>query len=219
VPKKSFENVAPHVEGLEHVAPRTLPVQKRAVETVNHILETAAKLIDQVGIEAFNTNLLAEQAGVRIRTIYRYFPNKLAVLTALLLRLNDEADERLGPISDLADPERDWRALLDFWIDELMLWTRERPGARLIMSWAYSVPELLAVQQHCNEEWAREMMSALSARGVDLPPKRLYAMGRGIIEVMDALSILAASKLDEGADEVIDEMRLWIVSYLSNYLE
>jgi AcrR family transcriptional regulator len=219
VPKVSFQSVSPYVHGLGHLAQRKQPVQKRAVETVNLILETAAKLIDQVGIEAFNTNLLAEQAGLRIRTIYRYFPNKLAILTALLLRLNDEADERMGPVEDFADPDKDWRALVDFWIDELMAWTNERPGARLIMSWSYSVPELLAVQQHLNEAWASEMMECMRSRGVDRPQEQLHAICRSVIEVMDALSMLAYAKDCGSTQAVTNEMRLWLKSYLAHYLD
>ena len=40
-------------------------------------------VLDEVGVDGFNTNLLAERAGVRVRTVYRYFPNKGALLAAV----------------------------------------------------------------------------------------------------------------------------------------
>ncbi|MBW1844388.1 MAG: TetR/AcrR family transcriptional regulator, partial [Deltaproteobacteria bacterium] len=105
---------------------------------MDRILETAAELVDEVGVVGFNTNLLAERAGIRIRTIYRYFPSKLGILSALIHHLNADSEERLKQLSDLGNPECDWRELIGEWIDDLMKWTRERPGARLLMSWSNS---------------------------------------------------------------------------------
>ena len=71
---------------------RVSPRQARARETVARILDTAAVLLDEVGVDDFNTNLLAERAGVRVRTVYRYFPNKSAVILALAERVVSEWD-------------------------------------------------------------------------------------------------------------------------------
>jgi AcrR family transcriptional regulator len=147
--------------------PRTLPVQKRARETVDLILEAAAELVDEVGVVAFTTDLLAQRAGIRIRTVYRYFPNKLGVLRALLLHPNAESEEQLAQFSLLADRERDWREVVDAWVDDLVVWSRKRPGVCLIMDWAYSVPELLVEQERLNKECAQDMMRALRARRGD----------------------------------------------------
>src|SRR5208337_3897634 len=92
-----------------HLAPRRQPVQERAHKTVDLILDTAASLLAEAGIEAFNTNLLAQRAGLRIRTIYRYFPNKLAVMTALAERMAAEWDGWFDGFRALSDPRADWR--------------------------------------------------------------------------------------------------------------
>ena len=199
--------------------PRTLPVQKRARETVDLILEAAAELVDEVGIVAFTTELLAQRAGIRIRTVYRYFPNKLGVLRALLLHLNAESEEQLGPYSLLGDRERDWREVVSLWVDELIVWSRTRLGARLIMDWGFAVPELLEEQERLNLGWTRDMMSALRDRGVEIPSKQLYGVCRTFVEMLDLLSIRANAQTDEYPDEVVEEMRRALISYLANYLD
>jgi AcrR family transcriptional regulator len=207
---------------LEHYAqlkPRTLPIQKRARETVDLILEAAAELVDEVGVVGFTTELLAQRAGIRIRTVYRYFPNKLGVLRALLLHLNAESEEQLGPYSLLADRERDWRELVNFWVDELIVWSRRRRGVRLIMDWAYAVPELLLEQERLNMGWTRDMMRALRARGVEIPSNQLYGVCRTFVEMLDLLSIRASAQTDEHSDDVVEEMRCALISYLANYLD
>jgi hypothetical protein len=49
---------------------------------------------------------------------------------ALLLHLSQESDEQLEPFSALADRQRDWRELVDFRVDDLIVWSRKRPGVR-----------------------------------------------------------------------------------------
>ncbi|WP_199243236.1 TetR/AcrR family transcriptional regulator [Vitiosangium sp. GDMCC 1.1324] len=50
------------------------------------ILEAAAQLLEAQGFAAFNTNAVAERAGVSIGSLYQYFPGKDALLIALMRR-------------------------------------------------------------------------------------------------------------------------------------
>lgn len=68
------------------VLSRRNPRQERAHETVAVILDAAWQLIQQ-GLPGFNTNRIAERAGVSIGTLYGYFPNKQSILVALARRL------------------------------------------------------------------------------------------------------------------------------------
>ncbi len=63
--KKSQVETPQVLEGNEKLEPRSHPVQERSRKTVNRILETAAELVDEVGVVGFTTNLLAEQADIR----------------------------------------------------------------------------------------------------------------------------------------------------------
>ncbi|MFG6466647.1 TetR/AcrR family transcriptional regulator [Roseateles sp. BYS87W] len=66
--------------------PRKRPTQLRAVETVACILEAAAQILEAQGRAGFNTNAVAERAGVSIGSLYQYFPGKEALLIALMQR-------------------------------------------------------------------------------------------------------------------------------------
>ncbi|MBB6254656.1 TetR/AcrR family transcriptional regulator [Nitrospirillum iridis] len=69
--------------------PRKSPRQARAAETVRIILEAAARILEARGLDGFNTNAVAERAGVSIGSLYQYFPGKDA-LTAALIRADGE---------------------------------------------------------------------------------------------------------------------------------
>jgi AcrR family transcriptional regulator len=66
------------------IKPRKMPRQTRAIATRNAILEAAAQIISAAGLAAFNTNAVAERAGVSIGTLYQYFQNKDALMAALI---------------------------------------------------------------------------------------------------------------------------------------
>jgi AcrR family transcriptional regulator len=219
-PQYSLENVAPELAGRERLKPRALPVQKRARATVLRILEYAAALIDEVGVEGFNTNLLAQRAGVRVRTVYRYYPSKLAILTELVFRLNETFnDEYGGPMSLLGDPRRDWRELQDMWIDRQLDFVREVPGARLMLGAAHGYPELLELQDRMYDHLAQELEAALRARGLELPAAQMRALCRSMPEVFDRLAMVVHKVEGEQADALRAEMKRWILGHLSQYLD
>ncbi len=63
------------------------PQQQRAIKTYEAILSATGELLREVGLERISTNIIAERAGVTVPALYRYFPNKYAVLNALGSRL------------------------------------------------------------------------------------------------------------------------------------
>jgi AcrR family transcriptional regulator len=62
---------------------RKQPAQKRARETVEIIFEATARILERDGRAAFNTNAVAELAGISIGTLYHYFQSKDAILIAM----------------------------------------------------------------------------------------------------------------------------------------
>ena len=73
--EKSIANQAPA---------RRAPQQARSLHKVELILEAATQLLDQGDIDALTTNALAKKAGISIGTLYQYFKDKEAVLSALV---------------------------------------------------------------------------------------------------------------------------------------
>jgi AcrR family transcriptional regulator len=66
------------------VTPRKKPSQQRSKATVEAVLSAAAHILEARGLAGFNTNAVAERAGVSIGSLYQYFPSKDAILVALM---------------------------------------------------------------------------------------------------------------------------------------
>jgi AcrR family transcriptional regulator len=77
----------------KYKAVRTTPSQARGKERVRIILAAALQLFKEYGIEEVTTNDIAAQAKVPIGSLYRYYPNKDAIIVALTeLYVNDVID-------------------------------------------------------------------------------------------------------------------------------
>jgi AcrR family transcriptional regulator len=63
--------------------PRRKPKQSRALATRAAIFEAAAQILEREGEARFNTNRIAERAGVSVGTLYQYFPDKHAILVQM----------------------------------------------------------------------------------------------------------------------------------------
>lgn len=77
------------------LATKKQPAQQRATETYERILEVTAQTLADVGIERLSTNLVCERAGLTPPALYRYFPNKYALLSELGQRLMQRQNERV----------------------------------------------------------------------------------------------------------------------------
>jgi AcrR family transcriptional regulator len=64
--------------------PRKTPVQQRSTVTVEAISEATIQVLLAVGLDRLTTTRVAERAGVSVGTLYQYYPNKQALLFAVL---------------------------------------------------------------------------------------------------------------------------------------
>lgn len=62
---------------------RKRPVQQRSNHTVETILTAVEQILEREGIDRLTTGHVAERAGFSVGTVYQYFPNKHAMISAL----------------------------------------------------------------------------------------------------------------------------------------
>ncbi|WP_323765012.1 TetR/AcrR family transcriptional regulator [Marinovum sp.] len=66
------------------LAPRKAPRQDRSRKTRDAILQAAGGLLAREGLRGLTTNHVARAAGISIGSLYQYYPNKQAIIGALL---------------------------------------------------------------------------------------------------------------------------------------
>lgn len=65
---------------------RRHPREERTKEAIDDILEATAQILKQLGIHKTTTELIAGHLGLSVGSLYQYFPNKVAVYEALMMR-------------------------------------------------------------------------------------------------------------------------------------
>jgi AcrR family transcriptional regulator len=75
--------------------PRKCPRQARSAVTVDAIFQATIQVLLSAGSARLNTTRVAERAGVSVGTLYQYFPNKQALLFAVLERYLEKLMEAL----------------------------------------------------------------------------------------------------------------------------
>ena len=80
--------------------PRKMPRQGRSKVTVDAILQSAAEILKEMDYAKFNTNLVAERAGISIGSLYQYFPNKDALIVALHKKHTQHIHDLLRTVID-----------------------------------------------------------------------------------------------------------------------
>ncbi|MCY7325034.1 MAG: TetR family transcriptional regulator [Microbacteriaceae bacterium] len=110
---------------------RNEPVQARSTARLTSLLDAAAAVVDGIGFERLTTAMIADRAGSSIGTVYRYFPDRIAVLHALSGRsMTRFAAEGIPAIES---PDRaNWleavEAALQYWVGAF----RSEPGFRAL---------------------------------------------------------------------------------------
>lgn len=82
-------------DNIEKLTPRRRPKQGRSRNTVEAILTASQQILLRNGLQGFNTNVVANRAGVSVGSLYQFFPGKEAILATLV------RDMRRDMLSDL----------------------------------------------------------------------------------------------------------------------
>lgn len=180
------------------IALRNEPVQARSTARLEGLLNAAASIVDEIGFERLTTAMVAERAGASIGTVYRYFPDRIAVLQALSARNLERVLTKVG--DEVLKPEHaDWITALSAAMGILVEAFRTEPGFR-----GLRVGDAIDLGPVSDRPYkavvADRMLDGLVSRFgvVDSPELRMRF--EAVIEVSDALAS-RAFRTDRDGDE------------------
>ncbi|MFC8229546.1 TetR/AcrR family transcriptional regulator [Streptomyces sp. NPDC057287] len=205
-----------------HTNLRRVPVQQRSADRLARILDAGAALLDETGYEQLSTRAVADRAGVPIGSVYRFFPNKRALVDALAERNLEVYAGRVVARLE-AIPEREWRAAIDAVLDEYLAMKRSVPGFALV-DFGPPVPTTGPLDAEVNQLVAGRLMELLSGhlgRGRDgaTSDAALLRTVLVCVQAADALLQLAFRADPAGDPELIAETRILLRAYLGGILE
>lgn len=106
---------------------RNVPTQARSRERLRRVLDAADEVLSQEGADAFTTTRIAEAAGIPVGSVYRYFPDKEAIVEALALSYWSDFEDLVAAAAEADEmtPLDDPGAVV---IDALAAGFRAHPG-------------------------------------------------------------------------------------------
>lgn len=98
------DNSSPQTEDASHM--RSQPQQERSRKKLRQILDAADLELGENGLERTQMTAIAKRAGIAAATMYRFFPDKEALMEGLALDYQDDAVAAFaGLIADLEGSE------------------------------------------------------------------------------------------------------------------
>lgn len=207
---------------VEPAPPKPLPSRRRGKDTYEMILATAGDLLGEIGFERLSTNLVCERAGMTPPALYRYFPNKYALLAELARRLMDAQDQVLfrwleaggnnyGSIGEAVEKGKALRK-------ELIRVTREQPGGMWILRAIRAVPVLQEVRVESRNKVLARQFEILRKRYPSLPEDRLRTAIRLSEQMAYAAIEMIIEDPDLDEDQLVEEIS-WMTSLYYFQLE
>jgi AcrR family transcriptional regulator len=197
----------------KYKAARTTPLQARGKERVRVILAAALDLFKEKGLEETTTNDIAQRAQIPIGSLYRYYPNKDAIVVALTeLYVDDvcEIFDNIGqhPVLQYLSWDEVLLLMIDAWVNYSRLngpftfLYAEKASPHLYAlnrtAWKRFTGTFMAVlKKRCAETTERELLIAfnLSLAAVDMGVDKVFIKVAGKHAHHEAVGAVAAYML------------------------
>jgi AcrR family transcriptional regulator len=200
---------------------KSRPSRRRGKDTFEIILTTAGELLAEVGFERLTTNLVCERAGLTPPALYRYFPNKYALLKELAHRLMDAQDKAVlawleaggteaPSIEESVARNRDLQK-------QINAITRAFPGGDWILRALRALPVLQEVRTTSRDMVAQTLFDILKAANPNAGEDRLRTATRLTTQMMYAATEMVLEEPDQDEDKINEEI-CWMVALYYQHL-
>jgi AcrR family transcriptional regulator len=194
------------------VTVRTEPVQQRSADRITHLLDAAADLIDEQGIDGLTTSDVAIRSRSSVGVVYRYFPNIQSLLRALAARNMEKFTTRV--FSTLSGGD-EWMAAMNSAIDAYVDLMRTEPGFRALGFGDVIDKRFLQPDASNNSVLAKEFNDLFVQQYKMAPTPELSIDLEIVIEISDALIHRAFLYQRDGEERYIEKLRGIVFDYMS----
>jgi AcrR family transcriptional regulator len=203
------------------------PLQERSRRTVEAIRQAAVQVLERDGVRGLTTRAIAERAGVGIASLYRYFPNREAIVaevirSEILPDLLDPLHQQLALLEGNPEAWSHFRTLplaerLRFLLDGVVRASRtlsERFGPEFQARYRDQLPEALGIPPGGDPRLMRFVVEDCAAE-MRLADPRLASpiLAAGIVQLAPLLVSCAESE-DLTTEALVDEVLGLLLRYL-----
>ncbi|XDD51386.1 TetR family transcriptional regulator [Leptospira sp. WS92.C1] len=198
--------------------PRANPVQKRAREKQESILNSARELILKVGPDRFTLQEIAEDIGSPIGTIYRYYSGKPAILRAIaqshLEALRFDLQKELGQFQDKKSDEIQFQRVTKKIIDLFEKAHSADPVFQIVWSGSQAYPALRELDLEDTKKNAEIVADAILCFVPKMKRQRLLDLCILLCDSIGSTLRLTSMMDEKGKRGVLLQLRGMITNHL-----
>lgn len=194
---------------------RAEPVQQRSAERITSLLDAAAELIDQNGIDGLTTSDVATRSGSSVGVVYRYFPNIQSLLKALAARNLDKFTTNI--YAALPQDDTDVIGAMNAVIDAYLQLGRTEPGFRALRFGDVIDDRFIREDEGASSALSGLFTELLVTRYNLTPSPELAFDLEILVEIGDALLHRAFRYDAQGDERFIGRLREIVAEFLKPY--
>ncbi len=193
---------------------RREPQQQRSQERLEQILAAAAEVFLEMGYEAATTQTIATRANTAVGTLYRFFPDKLAIFHALEKRHLDNLSviqARIMTPQFMQQPlkqvvQQIVRTYADYFLD---------PAPCVVYIQYFVRPEIFAYFDESFDQWQIQKMSELFClRNPQLPIEKSQLLSEVFLRTYQVLLLSALRSEPSHRQLLYREIEALLIGYL-----
>lgn len=197
---------------------RRHPLQERGQRRIELILDAAEQVLAEVGLDVATTNAIAARARTSIGSLYQFFPNKEAIIQALLLRC---ATRMYTFRETLLTPETASSLTPSAWIERVVDALAAMQAASPSFQVLFCLPADRTAMPAKDHELARQISigveEVFACWSPEMLADRRALLAEISITVVQALLPLIPRTQDERRDAVLQEIKDILRRYLQPY--
>jgi AcrR family transcriptional regulator len=192
-------------------------MQARSRERLRRVLDAADEVLAAEGPDAFTTTRLAEVAGVSIGSVYRFFPDKEAIVEALAMRYWSDFEDLVAGVAE-ADEAQPLDDPIGAVLDVLVAGFRARPGFLGLWFGGLRSEHVRDVTRPTRTAIASSIERILQRHWPDAPPDTRARVSEMAVLAGDGLLREAFRRDQNGDPAVLAESKHMLRAYIAERL-
>jgi AcrR family transcriptional regulator len=192
-------------------------MQARSKERLRRVLDAADDVLAAEGPGAFTTTRVADVAGVSIGSVYRFFPDKEAIVEALAVRYWSDFEDLVAGVAE-ADETHPLDDPVGAVVDVLVAGFRARPGFLGLWFGGLRTEAVRDATRPTRTAIARSIGRILHHHWPQAPPGTLARVAEMAVLAGDGLLREAFRRDRQGDAAVLTESKAMLSAYIAERL-
>lgn len=197
---------------------RNEPAQSRSRDRVAKILDAAAKVLGERGYNSMTLRAVANEADVKQTSIYRYWPNKQAIVSDLIDRFIEGQSTVLQKCTEMGEAKKRMPDVLAYFMRELRSNIEINQWIVGAQSAVITDPQLKSKDASTQKHFAGEFTALLKVLDIGSDKQQREQLGRMMAVFLDAYIMSIGREFEPSQDAIEAEYITAIINYLSPFV-